>query len=384
MKKIVIIGPVLPYKGGLSHFNTSLINELKKNNDVHVISWRRQYPRIIYPIEPVESKDLVFIKGNEIFMLDFYNPFTWFKAVREIKKISPNLVIFPWVSPIVSPIYSFILFFIKKKFKTLAICHNVSQHEETFFDSFLRRIFFRNVGSFLVHSKSDYEKLKSLVPNNRISIGFHPVYNMFKSNKTFTAKNKFRIIFFGYVREYKGLIYLIRAMPKILKKINVKLMVVGEFWEPKNFFTKITTKFVTGKKVISKKDYIDEIKKLGLSNNVEIADRYISNEEVGGYFSKSDILVLPYVSASQSGPVQVAYNFNIPVIVTDVGGLPDAIIDGNTGYLIEAKNPEAIADAVIRFYKYNKKKEFVNNIKIFKERLSWNNYRKLIEPLLGI
>jgi len=382
MNKIVIIGPVLPYKGGLSHFNTSLINELKKSNDVHVISWKRQYPKIIYPIESVEHKDLKYIKNNEMFMLDFYNPFTWFNAVRKIKKINPDLVIFPWVSPIVSPFYSFILFFIKRNFSTLAICHNVSQHEETFLDNFLRKIFFRNVDSFLVHSRSDYEKLKSLVSNKKIILGFHPVYDMFKSNSNFNVKNNFRIFFFGYVRDYKGLIYLLRAMPKILKNLNVKLIIAGEFWESKKASTNITTKFVTGKKVISRRDYINEIKNLGLNDNVEIIDKYISNEEVGDYFAKSDILVLPYVSASQSGPVQVAYNFNIPVIVTNVGGLPDAVIEGKTGYVVEPKNPDSIADAVIKFYKNNKKGEFVNNIKTFKKKFSWDNYSKLIESLL--
>ena len=381
MKKIVVIGSVPPYKGGLSHFNSSLVNELIKNNEVKVISWKRQYPKIIYPIDPVEKNDEHLINNDETFLLDFYNPFSWFKASKIINDFNPDIVIFTWLSPIVSPIYTTIANFIKVKSKIVCIAHNVSQHEGTFLDNILRKAFFNKVEYFIVHSNKDFEDSLKINSDKKTILSFHPVYDMFKTDLKFNSKYKDKILFFGYIREYKGLIYLIRAMPDIIKKINVRLLIVGEFWENNSFISKLLTKFLTGKSRNNKSFYFHEIKKLNLNNNIEVIDKYVPDNKVGEYFSKSDILVLPYTSATQSGPIQVAYNFNTPVICTDVGGLPELVINNKTGFVVPSKNPKALADVIIRFYKNKKKKEFSVNIKKLKDKYSWKHYCDIIESL---
>ena len=144
---------------------------------------------------------------------------------------------------------------------------------------------------------------------------------------------------------------------------------------------KFLTKFLTGKSRNNKSFYFHEIKKLNLNNNIEVIDKYVPDNKVGEYFSKSDILVLPYTSATQSGPIQVAYNFNTPVICTDVGGLPELVINNKTGFVVPSKNPKALADVIIRFYKNKKKKEFSVNIKKLKDKYSWKHYCDIIESL---
>ena len=382
MQKIIFIGSVTPYKGGISHFNTCLVNELRKKHDVKVISWERNYPKIIYPIDQVEKEDLHIIKEDKKFLLDFYNPLTWLKASKIIKKEKPQLVILAWSSPILSPIYTFITHLVKKNTKTMLLCHNVLQHEGTILDRLLLKIFINKPDYFIVHSRKDLHDLECITKNKKIQLGFHPVYDMFKSNKAINSKTTNTILFFGYIREYKGLIYLIKAMPEVLKGKNVRLLIVGEFWESKRKTVKLLTKIVTGKDRLNKEFYINEIKKLGLQDNIEVIDKYIPNEEVGKYFSRSDLLVLPYTSATQSGPLQVAYNFNIPVICTNVGGLPDVVEEGKTGYVVEPKNSQQISEAIIKFYKKNNKKEFMNNIKKIKNKYSWKKYAEKIESFI--
>ena len=204
---------------------------------------------------------------------------------------------------------------------------------------------------------------------------------MFKSNSKFTSRYNKKILFFGYIREYKGLIYLIKAMPMIIKKIDIKLLIVGEFWENNGFINKFLTKFLTGKSRNNRKFYFDEIKRLGLEKNIEVIDSYVPNDSVGEYFARSDVLVLPYTSATQSGPIQISYNFNTPVICTDVGGLPELVENNKTGFVVHSKDPKALADAVIRLYKNDKKKEFSDNIKKLKNKYSWKHYCDIIESL---
>lgn len=323
----------------------------------------------MYPGEQIDTESKKKIKANAFFILDFVNPLTWLKVFFIIKKQKPNLVIFHWVSPAMSPIFSTISFLVRHftKTKILLICHNVLPHEKKSIDKFLAKILFYNIDFFIVNSKKDMEDLEMLKKNANAKLGFHPLYEMFKSFKTkkLDLKKKLNlkkrvILFFGYVREYKGLDYLIKAMPHILKKIDLDLLIVGEFWR-------------------GKESYLHLIKKLKIEKNVKIVDKYVPNEEVEGYFTASDVVVLPYTSATQSGIIQTAFALEKPVITTAVGGLLDVIKNNKTGFLVKPQDPASIANAVIRFYKYKKKTEFIKNIKKEKERFSWGKYVKIVE-----
>ncbi|RKY86597.1 glycosyl transferase family 1, partial [candidate division KSB1 bacterium] len=172
------------------------------------------------------------------------------------------------------------------------------------------------------------------------------------------------LLFFGYVRKYKGLHYLLQAIPEVMRKLpQVHLLVVGEFYEPVA-------------------PYQELIEHLGIKAHVTLVDQYIPNEEIGLYFAAADVVVLPYVSATQSGIVQIAYNFNKPVITTDVGGLPEVVRDGVTGFVVPAQNYQALARAIINYFEQNKEQEFVKNMQHQKEQYSWERLVTAIEEFM--
>lgn len=303
-KKFVVIGPTYPYKGGISHFNTLLCKELMKNNKVKVISWKKQYPNFLYPGEQFDTVSKEKLEVEADFILHYANPFSWIKVFTVIKKEKPNKVIYHWVTPFQAPIY-FSINLLNKLFtktKILYICHNVLPHEKRFFDKILFRIGFLNVDEAITHSDQEYNKLKKLKSRIKIVKGAHPVYDMF-SNQKFDPKKireelnlrKNVLLFFGYVRPYKGLYEFIKNIPSFLKKKNFDLLIVGEFWEPRE-----------------KYDIL--VKNLGIEDHVKIVDRYIPNEEVGKYFAVADAVVCPYVEKTGSGVTELARGFGKKVI----------------------------------------------------------------------
>jgi len=375
--KVVVIGPTYPFRGGISHYNTELCKYLSKRHKLILISYKRRFPSFLYPGR--EQIDRKTIKKREIenveFILDTLNPITWIKAFLRIREEKPDLLIFHWVTPFMAPMFSTIFSLVKRltKTKILAICHNVLPHERTAIDVLLAKLVFKNVDYFIVQSREDLFKLKEIISNSKVAkYNPHPIYDIFRvqsiseddARKILNIpKNAKVLLFFGYVRKYKGLIYLIRAMPKIIEKIpEAYLLVVGEFWD-------------------NKKYYINEIKKLNIEDHIRIVDKYIPDEEVGIYFSATDVVVLPYTSATQSGVVQIAYAFNKPVITTNVGGLPDVVEDNKTGFIVESKNPEKLAEAVIKYFDENRKEEFRRNIEKIKWKFSWKRLVEVIEEL---
>jgi glycosyltransferase involved in cell wall biosynthesis len=222
---------------------------------------------------------------------------------------------------------------------------------------------------FFVHSQDDERRLRELVPSAAITHAFHPLYDFFNTGVLSKpeARTKLElqgntILFFGFVRPYKGIDDLLRAMPMILKKTRVTLLVVGEFWEGREAFAR-------------------QLKELNIEDAVRVVDRYVPNEQVGIYFSAADLVVLPYRSGTGSGIVQIAYGLEKPVLATRVGSLPEVVEDGITGYIVNPGDPQALADAVIRFFAEEQEATFVENIRRKRERFSWENLVALIELL---
>lgn len=198
-----------------------------------------------------------------------------------------------------------------------------------------------------------------------------PVFSLFgdsvdkdEAKKFLKLSDKNILLFFGFIRDYKGLDVLIEAFSILRKNVDVKLIVAGEFYEPEEKYIKLIEKHKLEDVIILKKDFIP-------------------TSEVKFYFSASDAVVLPYKSATQSGIVQVAVNFCKPVIATNVGGIGEVIEDGKTGFVVEKENPEKLAQAIIRFYKEDKEKEFTSNMKSLKEKYSWQNFVKGMFELIN-
>ncbi len=368
--KICMIGPSYPFRGGISHYTTLLCRHLKKKHQVIFYAFKRQYPGWLFPGETDKdsSNKSIKEKGTEN-LLDSLNPFTWLIVFLRIRKDRPDLVIFPWWVSFWAPQFWTIATLIKlfTPAKLLFICHNVVEHESKKVDKICTRWVLSKGNYFVVHSGEDFRNLKQILPDANIKQGFHPTYEVFQSGMITKEEAKKKldltgkvILFFGFVRPYKGLQYLIAALPMIIQELEVTLLVVGEFWE--------------GEEI-----YRSQIKDLGLEPHVRLVVQYVPNEQVGVYFSASDVVILPYVSATGSGIVQVAFGCNKPVISTNVGSLPEVIEHKKTGFIVNPKAPKEIADTVVSFYQDEWEDELVKNVMAEKDRFSWGKMVELIE-----
>ncbi len=373
MKKIVLIGPVYPYKGGIAHYTSLLYRTLAEKYNVEMISYKMQYPKILFRKEQKDYSNAMFQVENTQFLIHTANPFNIIRVGKMVKKKNPDMVIMQWWHPYFAPCYRLLCGAMGKKIPKMFICHNVFPHERFPMDRLLTKMTLKKGDFFIVHAKSDKADLLTIRADAKVRQNPHPTYNAFKIrniNKEQARKELGEgqdtklLLFFGFVREYKGLKHLLKAMPQIKEKLdNVKLMVVGSFGEDKS-------------------DYRNLINGMQIEDCVEVVDGYTPDNEVEKYFAASDMVVLPYESATQSGIVQIAYGFEKPVLVTNVGGLPDVVTDGRTGYVVEPKSAEAIAAAIIDFYKQDREVGFVEEVKKAADKFSWTRMENVISSMI--
>lgn len=371
MKKIVIVGPVYPYKGGISHYTGLMARNLRKEYEVEMISYKMQYPKFMFKKEQRDYDNDTFKVEDTKYLIHTANPFNIASVSKKIRNMNPDLVIVQWWHPYFAPCYT-ILRMGLKKIPVIYVCHNVFPHERFPLDRFLTKLVLKKGNGFILHSNKEVEDLKTIIDNPKHIVAKHPTYNAFKFNNYTKSdaksiinesEDKKILLFFGLVREYKGLKHLLRAMPDIIQyDSNIVLYVVGDFGS-------------------NKEDYLSIINENKIADNVRIVDGYVPDKEVEKYFAASDIVVLPYESATQSGVVQIAYGFDKPCLVTKVGGLPDVVIDGKTGYVVEPFNPRAISNAVINFYKENKEQEFISGVQSEAYKYDWDRMNEAIQTL---
>lgn len=371
MKKIVIVGPVYPYKGGISHYTGLMARNLRKEYEVEMISYKMQYPKFMFKKEQRDYDNDTFKVEDTKYLIHTANPFNIASVSKKIRNMNPDLVIVQWWHPYFAPCYT-ILRMGLKKIPVIYVCHNVFPHERFPLDRFLSKLVLKKGNGFILHSNKEVEELKSILPKSKYVITKIPTFNAFKFNNYTKSdaksiinesEDKKILLFFGLVREYKGLKHLLRAMPDIIQyDSNIVLYVVGDFGS-------------------DKEDYLSIINENKIADNVRIVDGYVPDKEVEKYFAASDIVVLPYESATQSGVVQIAYGFDKPCLVTKVGGLPDVVIDGKTGYVVEPFNPRVISDAVINFYKENKEQEFISGVQSEAYKYDWDRMNEAIQTL---
>lgn len=371
MKKIVLVGPVYPYKGGISHYTGMMFQALAKKYKVIMVSYKLQYPKCLFKKEQKDYENDSFKIKDTNYWINTANPFNWFETARKIKKEAPDLLIIQWWHPYFTPCY-WILTRLLRKMTTIFVCHNVFPHERFSMDKWLTKLALKGGDGYIVQSKADANDLRTILPDAVVRQTVHPTYNAFKfanisketARKSLKIENSTKILlFFGFVREYKGLKYLIQAMPQIIEIYqDIKLLVVGDFDKNKEMYMKL----ISEHKV---KQYI------------EMYDGYIPDKEVEKYFAACDLVVLPYESATQSGIVQIAYGFEKPVVVTDVGGLPDVVTDGKTGYVVESKNSVKLAAAIISFFQKKQANIFGENIKKEQYKFSWNRMVETVEEI---
>ncbi len=372
LKKIVMVGPVYPYKGGISHYTGLMYKALKKKYDVSMVSFKVQYPRLLFKKDQKDFSNESFKIENTKYWIHTANPLNIVASAQKIKKLKPDLVIFQWWHPYFAPCYWMLGKLLGKKIKKLFLCHNVFPHERFVLDRFLSKLVLKQGDYFITQSGLDSADLNSVKNNPIFKQTVHPTYNAFKikdmsksdARKILSITEDEKILlFFGFVREYKGLKHIINALPDIVGKIkNLKLYIVGDFDGDKD-------------------KYLEMIRLNGVEDNIRIYDGYIPDEEVEKFFAASDLVVLPYESATQSGIVQIAYGFEKPVIVTNVGGLPEVVEDGKTGFVVEVNNDKQLAESVVRFFEENKAEEFSANVISNAYKYSWDRLVEVVESL---
>jgi glycosyltransferase involved in cell wall biosynthesis len=376
-RRIAVIGLSYPYRGGIAHYSTLQVRALRRRHDVTFLTLSRQYPGFLFPGQTQFDYSAKTLAEPNDRLIDSMGPLSWIAAARRLNHEQPELVILHWWHPFFAPAFGSIVRLLQARLRRRVcyLCHNVMPHEGNPLQALLTRYAFPSRGYYLVHSEQDHRQLVALRPRATIRKGCHPTYSEFADGGTSDkraarralgiAEERRTLLFFGLVRNYKGLKYLLEAMPRVRAALDCHLLVVGEFYEDKTA-------------------YLDQIRTLPLGESVTVVDRYVPNEEVGRWFSAADVVVLPYTSATQSGIVQIAFGLGTPVIVTNVGGLPEAVDDGRTGFVVPPEDAGALAEAILRFYEGGFEERFRAEIGRQAGRFDWDDEVALIEEFIGL
>lgn len=372
MSFVIIIGPAYPLRGGLASFDERLAREFQAQGwETEIFTFSLQYPSFLFPGTSQYSDES---PPNDLTIhaeINSINPMNWFTVGRKIKKLKPDLVIVRYWLPFMGPCLGTILRILKKNkhSKVICIADNIIPHEKRIGDRIFTKYFLSTPDAFINMSEKVNEDLKSLKPAALAVIVDHPLYDNFGDiipknearNKLNLDKNEPLILFFGFIRKYKGLNLLIRALAnQKLKSTNIKCLIAGEFYE-------------------DAEPYLHLIRDLQLENSIYLHTHFISDSEVKYYLSAADVVIQPYVNATQSGVTPLAYHFEKPMIVTNVGALPRLVPHGKVGLVCEP-NESSISDTIIEFFDHDPK-YFIDEIKREKKKLNWSSF---VEKIINL
>lgn len=370
--KIALLSCFYPYRGGISQFNTYLYEELGKRNIVKAFNFTRQYPEILFPGKTqYVTQDDEAVPVESISLLDTANLFSYIKTYKAIKEWGPDVLIVRYWMSWFAPSLGYITRRMKKHCKVISILDNVIPHEPHFFDAPLTKYFLKGSTGSVTLCEAVSKDLLKLSPDKKYTVIQHPLYSHFgqklqreeAERKLGLEPGKKNLLFFGLIRAYKGLDILLEAFGKLPD--DYQLIIAGE---PYGSFDK----------------YQEIIDSLPNKDRIRMNLKYIKDSEVKDYFSAADLAVLPYRSATQSGISSVSYHFEVPMIVTDTGGLRETIGDRGTGIVAQECTPECILKEIQRFFSdADLQQECIRNIRLEKERLSWNTFALKLEDFIG-
>jgi len=373
--KIILIGTAHPFRGGLANYNERLIREYRNlGYEAQIYTFSLQYPSLLFPGKTQKSTERapeglpIHVKVNSI------NPFNWIRVGRELRKLRPDLILVKFWIPFMAPCFGTICRIARRNKHTriVTIIDNIIPHEKRPGDRVLAKYWIGAVDGCVAMSRSVLNDLYSFDPHKPKVFCPHPLYDNFgdaiskaDAIKWLNLDPGYRyILFFGFIRDYKGLDLLLLAMchPQI-REMKIKLIVAGEYYCDPQLYLEIIEKERLSEKVILKTDFIPD-------------------SQVLNYFCAADVVVQPYKSATQSGVTQIAYHFDKPMIITDVGGLAEIVPDGLVGYVVNP-DPDSIARAILRFYDEEKEAEFSNHAAQAKKNYSWSRLVEAIATLTG-
>ncbi len=366
--KIAYLSSFYPFRGGAAQFNANLYNALKKNNEVRAFNFTTQYPKLIFPgtSQYVQSDDIAEPIDSEA-ILSTVNPFSYISAANKILRYAPDITLVRFWMPFFAPSVGSVLRLLKNKTRRVAIIDNVIPHERRLGDIQLIKYFLGSADAFVVMSSSVRDELLSFKPNALYKEAVFPFYSHFGERvdssvarkRLGIANDKKLLLFFGLIRDYKGLDNLIEAMS--LLGNDYHLLIGGEVYDSYDKYDAI-------------------VKRYNLGDRVHFHNRYIADSEVVDFFCASDVCVLPYKSATQSAAVGTSYQFDLPVIVSDTGGLRAMVDPYGSGIVIEKSDPLLIARAVEEYFSSDIN-VFRSNINNYKRVATWDNLANIVVGL---
>jgi D-inositol-3-phosphate glycosyltransferase len=362
--KIILLGPAYPYRGGPATFNDRLAKQFSdEGHDIEVITFVLQYPGLLFPGK-TQYNDGPAPEGVRIKRLvNSVNPFNWISTGRKIKKIKPDLLLVRYWLPFMAPCFGTIARIVRSNRHTKILCifDNVIPHEKRPGDKILTRFFASSIDGAVVMSRMVGNDLRLFRQSIPVKLSPHPLFDAYgepvsreeaAASLGMDPQDSF-LLFFGFIRAYKGLDLLIKAFSdKRLRKKGLKLIIAGEFYEDDT-------------------PYRDLVRQYELDGEIIFFDRFIRDEEVPVFFSLADLVVQPYRSATQSGVTQIAFHYDRPMLVTDVGGLSEIVRDGQCGYVVSPE-PAGIADAILDYFDNNRKPVFEEGVRKAKDEFAWD------------
>ena len=362
MAKIFIIGPAYPLRGGLATFDELFcIAFNEQGHDCEIISYSLQYPNFLFPGSTQFDTTGVAPKHIKIHtLINSVNPLSWIKTANFIKKQKPDFIVFRFWIPFMGPALGSIARMVRKSgIKVLAITDNVIPHEKRIGDAAFAKYFIKSCDGFVTMSKAVMKDLENFTTTKHKKYLLHPLYTSFgeKLNKSDARKvlgikeDVNLVLFFGLIRKYKGLDMLLDAFNELKENSNILLLIAGEFYE-------------------DKQPYLDLIEKYQIQNQVILHAKFIANDDVKLYFSAADLMALPYRTATQSGVTQVSFHFEVPTLVTNVGGLGEIIPHQKAGYVVEP-NGKAIAESIKDYFTNHRMPLYTEGMKQEKQKYDW-------------
>lgn len=373
MSKIVIIGTAYPYRGGIAAFNERLARQfISEGHEVTVLTFSLQYPRFLFPgktqYTTASAPEGITVERR----LNSINPFNWLRVGCALGSENCDMVLFAYWMSFFAPCYGVIARRIKNA-KRIALVHNLMPHEGSLVDRLLTPFFVKSMDGFVALSKSVTDEVEKIDKHSKPKAWApHPIYDHYGPRELReTALERLGLdtnvrymLFFGLVRAYKGLDLLLEAFADgRLRNAPLKLIVAGEFYEDDT-------------------PYRNQIRTLGLQDKVVVTNLFIPDDQVKDYFNACDIVVQPYKSATQSGVTQIAYHFEKPMLVTNVGGLDEIVPNGKVGYAV-SPDPKSIADALVDFFSNNRMPLFEENIAEEKKKYSWSRMTATITSVFN-
>ena len=362
--RIGLVGPLHPWRGGIAQYLGLLGEALSAHAEVEAVTFTRQYPDFLFPGRSQRDPDAAPPRIPVTPIIDSIGPWTWLRAARHLEQFAPGLVVLKWWLPFFGPAFATSVGSLRKRgTRVVLVCDNLVPHEKRPGDRELTRWMLSNSDGYLVMSESverDLDMLKPGAPRRRVH---HPFYAQFDQNRWTreTARAQLGIapdaelvLFFGYIRAYKGLDLLLDAWPRVrAQRPRATLVVAGEFYE-------------------DSAPYRAQIERVGSDQSVRLLDRYIPDPEVEALFKAADVTVLPYRSATQSGVTHVAYALGVPVITTDVGGLAETVRPGQTGLVVPPADPEGLAGAIVAYFEENMAPRLREGVARLQAEHSWD------------